>query len=256
MASLLLYGAMTLLLVDSVIELGFIVTTVGWLHGTAGRYGFLINYQGDQFLLAGKPLNLLGDQGHTANGAAGTNIVVICVGGALALFLRHRQLKRRGGISGFSAFLYNFWLWMTAITAVFTVAAFVYVFVETYRHTGQSIDVQFASQLGNTAKPPHVPYPRDAWTPQNWYPAVLDLDLATSGDRSDIVTHLKIMKGWQWNLIPMMILNIVVAALAFMDRMRHKQDVNRSNGNQTAYEFTNYAKVPSGSKIHLTGPAS
>ena len=231
MASLL-YGAMALLLVDAAIEMGFIINTVRWLHVIGGSW-FDVQYQGSQFSLAGKPLNLLVDQGHTSNGAAGTALVAISLGGSLALFLRNRQLRRNGSLSGFTSFLYRFWLWMTAISAVFTVAAFVYVFVETYQHANQHIDVAYASRLGNQPIPGprgNVPYPQQSWTPQNWLPAVLELDLVGISDRSDIKFQLAIMKGWQWNLIPLMLIGIVVSVLAFMNDRKHKQGGYRSNG--------------------------
>jgi hypothetical protein len=229
MVALLLYCAMALLLADAATEMGLIVTMVRWLHVRAGK-GFEVSYQGESFILQGKPLHFLLDQGHTSNGAAGSAVVVVCIGGALALFLRHRQLKRYGGISGFTAFLYNFWLYFTAVSAIFTIAAFVYVFVETYTHTGQHINVEIASRLNNRPYPNQVPYPEQEWTPQNWYPAFLDLDIVDQADRNTISYHLRIMQGWQWNLIPMMILGVAVAFLAFADRMRHKQYVNRQNG--------------------------
>lgn len=229
MSTSLLYGAIALLMIDSITETGLIVAMVEWLHRRAGGE-FFINYNDSTFSLNGKPLNLLGDQGHASNGAAGTAFVVIGCGGLLALALRHRQLKRYGGISGFTSFLYNFWLYMTAISAVFSVAVLVYTFVETYRHTGQHINIAVASQLNNQPYPDNVPYPRDSWTPQNWFPAVLELDLHSAEDREDIRTYLAIMRGWQWNLIPMAVLSIAVAVLAFTERMTQRRRGGRANG--------------------------
>lgn len=229
MTSLPLYGAIALQFIDTVVELAFIVNFVGWNHSRAGKE-FFVSYQGSEFSLNGKPLNYLVDQGHTANGAAGTSIVVIGVGGALALYLRRRQLKHNNELRGFTKFLYNFWLYMTAITAVFTIAAFVYLFVVTYQHAGQHIDLGIASQLNNQPYPGNVPYPKDTWTPQNWFPAMLELNLVSAHDRSDIKFHVALIKGWQWNLIPMVILSIITAVLAFIDKKRHDQGINRSNG--------------------------
>lgn len=219
---------MALLMIDSISETGLIVAMVEWLHRRAGG-GFPVAYSNNTFLLAGKPLNFLVDQGHASNGAAGTAFVVIGGGGVLALSLRHRQLKRYGGINGFTAFLYNFWLYMTAISAIFSIAVLVYTFVLTYTHTGQHINVAAASRLNNQPYPNNVPYPRDSWTPQNWYPAVLELDLISQDDRDSIKVYLAIMRAWQWNLIPMAVLSITVSILAFLDRRRH-QRVHRANG--------------------------
>ena len=226
--SALLYGALALLIADGVIELGFITTMVGWLNRVAGA-GFTVNYpDNSQFLLAGKPKNFLVDQGHTSNGAAGSAFIVVGIGGLIALALRHRQLKKHGEIHGFTSFIYKFWLYFSAVSAIYSLAAFVYVFVVTYQHDNQSIDLQFASTLNNQPYPNNVPYPKLTWTPQGWYPAVLDLPLAQDS-RDTIEFHLKLMKGWQWNLIPMTILGFVVAVLAFVDNMKHNQRLNKQH---------------------------
>ena len=225
--AVLLYVAMVLLIADGVIELAFITTMVGWLHRVAGA-GFPITYPANgQFLLAGKPKNFLLDQGHTSNGAAGTAFIVVGLGGFIALFLRHRQLKRHSELYGFTSFLYSFWVYFSAVAAIYSLAAFVYVFVVTYQHDNQSIDLQFASTLNNQPYPNNVPYPRLTWTPQNWYPALLKLPIAFQSDRDTIKFHLMLMRGWQWNLIPMVILGFAVAILAFIDKMKHRQIFNK-----------------------------
>jgi hypothetical protein len=224
-----LYVALALLTIDGVIELGFITSMVHWLNTVAGA-GFPISYPDNgQFLLAGKPKNFLVDQGHTSNGAAGSAFIVVGLGGFLALALRHRQLKHHDVLHGFTSFLYNFWLYFSAVAAIYSLAAFVYVFAVTYQHDNQSIDLQFASTLHNEPYPNNVPYPRLTWTPQNWYPAVLQLPLASQSDRDTIKFNLMLMRGWQWNLIPMVILGFVVASLAFVDRMKHRQRLNKQH---------------------------
>jgi hypothetical protein len=224
----LLYATLALLMLDSITETALIVAMVEWLHRVAGK-GFGVNYNDTTFILQGKPEHFLVNQGHASNGAAGTAFVVIGCGGILALALRNRQMKRYGGLSGFTKAFYTFWLYMTSISAVFSVAVLVYTFVETYTHTGQTINVALASRLHNEPYPNQVPYPRDSWTPQNWFPAFLELDIARQSDRDDIETYLTIMRAWQWNLIPMAVLSIVVSALAWVDR-RRGQRVFRANG--------------------------
>ena len=219
---------MALLTVDGVIELGFITSMVHWLHVRAGKW-FMIEYQGDTFSLNGKPKNFLLNQGHASNGAGGTAFIVVGLGGCLALFLRNRQLKRRGSTHGFTSFFYNFWLVMTVLSAIYSFAAFIYVFTLTYQHDHQSINLKIASQLHNRPYPHNVPYPDMEWTPQNWFPAILRLNLVDPADRSDIQMHLNIMKGWQWNLIPMFILGIVVCALAFVERSKRRTSGYKNN---------------------------
>lgn len=160
------------------------------------------------FPLHGKPEFLLVDQGHTSNGAAGTAFVLIGLGGILALYLR----KFRAGRA-----VYYFWVAMTIFSMLLTLAALIYTFIITSNHTGQHIDVDLAASLDNKPYPNMVPYPRDEWTPKNWFVAVLELPLASGKDRDDIESHLKVMRGWRWNLIPMFILGLVVSSLALAE---------------------------------------
>lgn len=230
MSSKLLYGGIAVLMIDSIMELSFLSSMVSWLHVRAGKAFEVNNPAGGQFSLHGKPENLLLNQGHASNGASGTAFIVVGLGGILALWLRQRQIKRSGSISGFTSFLYNFWLYMTAISAVYTLACLIYVMVVTYSHNGQTINVNVASKLNNHPYPNYVAYPLQSWAPQNWFTAVLELDLVSKKDRSNIQEHLNVMKAWQWNLIPMTIIGIVVAALAFMERMQHRQGLNKAAG--------------------------
>ncbi|KAK3679579.1 hypothetical protein LTR37_021398 [Vermiconidia calcicola] len=185
---------------------------------------------GGEFSLHGKPLHELADQGHGANGAAGTAFVVIGVGGCIAIFLRHHQLKPTGFVHGFTAFLYNFWLIMTVLSAIFSLASLIYVFTLTYQHDHQDINTSVASQLNNQPYSNQVPYPLLTWTPQNWFAAVLRLSLVHDNDRSDIQTYLRIMHGWQWNLVPMTVLGFVVMGLAMVDRMKQRQASIEADG--------------------------
>jgi len=95
-----------------------------------------------------------------------------------------------------------------------TIGALGYVFAVTNAHNGQTIDVAVAKTLRNQAK-----YPLDTWTPQNWFTAVLKLDLADASVRSDISHHLRIMRGWQYNLIPMFIIQLFATILIVLDFM-------------------------------------
>lgn len=214
----ILLAAMVLLFIDGVIELSFIASMVSWVHRRAGG-DFIIDYNGSQFPLHGKPANELVDHGHTSNGAAGTAFIVIGLGGFFTLYLRHRQHKRSEAVHGFTKSLYNFWLVITILNAMLTIAALIYTFILTYRYMGQTIDIALAASLDNHPYPDYVAYPEQTWTPENWFTAVLELPLAFGHDRSDIELHLTLMKGWRWNLIPLSVLGIAVAILAIVDKM-------------------------------------
>lgn len=216
---LLLYIAIGVLMVDSIIELAFVSSMVAWLHRRAGG-AFEIGYNGSSFSLHGKPVHLVVDQGHTSNGAAGTAFVLIGMGGLLVLWMRSRpNLWQKGS----TKFLYHFWLVMTVLSALLTLAAIIFTWIVTGDYSGQTIDESLASQLNNQPYPNYVAYPLDKWTPENWFDAVLELDLIHKADRSTISTMTAIMRGWRINLIPMFIIGVVVAVLAFMDALSRRK---------------------------------
>lgn len=83
-----LYTLLALLTIDSILELSFIVSTVAWDHRDHPMN--VEGPDGTAVILKGKPLHLWTDQGHSSNGAAGTNIVLIGIIGFLLLGLRKR----------------------------------------------------------------------------------------------------------------------------------------------------------------------
>ncbi len=95
MAYLLLFVALVLLMIDGVIEVGFVGSMVGYLHHCHGDVPYAINgpVAGQTFQLFPKPKGLVVNQGHTSNGAAGTAVVLIGIGGCIVLW-RQRRLER------------------------------------------------------------------------------------------------------------------------------------------------------------------
>lgn len=80
--------------IDAAISLGLVSSMVSFLH-SYGRSPFEVAYpEGSSFLLAGKPANLVTDQGHVTNGAGGTALVLVGGGGFIALMLERRTRKR------------------------------------------------------------------------------------------------------------------------------------------------------------------
>ncbi|KAI0120840.1 hypothetical protein F4776DRAFT_229228 [Hypoxylon sp. NC0597] len=206
--SLALKVAIGVLMVDSIIELSFVSSMVAWLHRTASK-GFNFNFDGSTYFLAGEPSNVMVDQGHTSNGAAGTAFVLIGLGGILALSLRYWSRNMSGGPGTFSRFIYYFWVSVNVPAFLLTTGALAYVFAVTNAHEGQTIDTGLAAGLNGDK------YPLDTWAPQNWFTAVLQLDLV--GARDDIQSHLRVMRGWQYNLIPMFIIQLGVTVLALWE---------------------------------------
>ncbi|KAI1798791.1 hypothetical protein F4811DRAFT_547130 [Daldinia bambusicola] len=203
--TLALKVAVALLMVDSAIELAFVSSMVAWLHRTASK-GFSFNHDGSTYRLAGEPMHIMTDQGHTSNGAAGTAFVIVGLGGILAFALRHLSLNRHDGRGTFARSVYYLWVSLNIPAFMLTTGALAYVFAVTNAHEGQSIDVALATSLDGSR------YPLEYWTPQNWFSAILQLDIVDA--RGDIENHLRVMRGWQYNLIPMFIIQLGVTILA------------------------------------------
>jgi hypothetical protein len=211
--------ALALLMIDAIIELSFISSMVAWLHSTAGGEFEVIapeNQTTISFSLHGKPKGLLINQGHTSNGAAGTAFVLVGIGGILVLTLRRRASQNRK-LDGLKASLYHAWLASTVLSALLTLTAVSYTFALTNKTKDQHIDVAIAASLDNRPYPNYVAYPVSDWTPETWFEAVLELTLVNRSQRSDIVRHLAVMRGWRWNLIPLLILGVVLSGVAVVD---------------------------------------
>jgi hypothetical protein len=225
--------SMALLMLSCGIELAMISSMVYWLHYRAGK-DFVVNYNGSDFPLHGKPAGLLVNQGHTSNGAAGTEFVAVGLGGIVALWLRGKaSMTPRSSsphLHRFSKVLYNTWFTLVFLGMLLTIAALIYTMTVTAIHDGQTIDVALAAGLDNHPYPNYVAYPLQQWTPENWFTAVLQLNLVSSADRSSIQAHLDVMKGWRWNLIPMTVFSILVFIFAVLDRQRFKREERVERG--------------------------
>lgn len=102
--------ALPFLMLDSIIEVGMIGETVSFLHARAGKW-FDVDYPaGSTFRLHGKPQGLLVDQGHTSNGAAGTALILVGVGGLLTIYLERKKIRKTGDARPstlFTAYVYS-----------------------------------------------------------------------------------------------------------------------------------------------------
>ena len=211
--------ALAALMIDAIIELSLISSMVAWLHHTAGGDFEVIAPETPDtisFPLHGKPKALLADQGHTSNGAAGTAFVLVGLGGILVTILRHHALSESRR-SGLVTKIYRAWIASTMISAVLSFAALLYTFILTNAHQDQAIDIGLAASLENRPFPNQVAYPEQFWTPENWFDAVLELQLVDRHQREDIAHHLTIMRAWRWNLIPLFVLGLILSAAAIVD---------------------------------------
>lgn len=92
-----LYVLLGLLMVDSLIEVGFIGSMVGYLHQDHPMK--VMGANNVAVILKGKPGHMSVDQGHTSNGAAGTALMTVGLLGVLLLSLRTR-LERSVCLNG------------------------------------------------------------------------------------------------------------------------------------------------------------
>ncbi|KAH9838905.1 hypothetical protein Tdes44962_MAKER01756 [Teratosphaeria destructans] len=218
-----LYISLPLLMLTAVLELAFISSTVSWLHTTAGRE-FLINDASGPFHLHGTPANLLVNQGHTSNGAAGTAFVLVGGGGILALLLRGSVTRHPGSVcNNLRIAWYTTWLFLSLLSALLSLGALAYTFFLTAAHSDQSIDVAYAATLHSEPYSNYVAYDRDSWTPEDWFGAVLRLDLACEELKRDVEGRLVIMRAWRWNLIPLFAMGVFVAGLAVAEGLRWRR---------------------------------
>ncbi|EPE08388.1 hypothetical protein F503_01171 [Ophiostoma piceae UAMH 11346] len=220
--------AIGLLAADATIEMGFVTSMVSWLHSGAPSGSYTVNTPSSissappTYKISGLALNMLVDQGHTSNGAAGTALVLIGIVGSLALLARTRFPSSKLG-----RLLYYIWMGIQIPALFLTIGALGYVFAVTNKHKGQTINQAAAISMTG-------PYDLDQWTPQNWFHAVRQLDLNSSSLRSDINFHYRIMLGWQYNLIPLFLLQLVETAFAFRDFFAWRKRGTTVNGHVEA----------------------
>ncbi len=203
--SLALYIFIAILMLDCALEMGLLSATVYWLHYRAGKDFIINNPGGGIFSLHGKPAGLLVDQGHTSNGAAGTAFVAVGLIGILAFCLRRRSRRTANTRPHkFATFIYNFWFTIVILNTLLCLGALLYTFYLTTTHQHQHINI--------------------LWTPENWLTAVLELPLASSGDRTNIQLFLTVQKIWRYNLVPMFVLQTIVCGLAIVDWRRTRRE--------------------------------
>ncbi|KAF8849745.1 hypothetical protein BDZ45DRAFT_221668 [Acephala macrosclerotiorum] len=207
MSSLLhLAIALVFLTIDSAIELALISSMVGYLHRSgANQYPFQAD-DGSTILVNAKPKGLLLNEGHTSNGAAGTALVIVSIGGWIVLWWMRRRDKLNETPRPSRIFLgYTIW---TILSFCLTTSALAYTFAVTNQTNNQSIDPTVAAQFQGHA------YPLLNWTPGNWEKALLALPLTSDKDRKYLEHWSHVIEGWKWNLIPLFLIGLVVMVLS------------------------------------------
>ncbi|KAH8676569.1 hypothetical protein BGZ60DRAFT_259942 [Tricladium varicosporioides] len=207
-------AALIVLMVDSAIELAMISSMVGYLHRSgANEYPFRTT-DGGIAVINAKPKHLGTNAGHTSNGAAGTALVLICFGGFLNLWYQKR--RERMAKPGPSKIFLGYTIF-TILSVCLTISALAFTFAVGNQTKGQTIDTLVA--VANQ----HRGYPLDNWVPGTWTKALLKLPLTSSKDVSYLRKWLRVMEGWEYNLIPMFVIGLVVAGLSvktYLDQRR------------------------------------
>jgi len=212
--------ALLVLVVDSAIEMALISSMVGYLH-RSGANTYPFSTPDSLVYINAKPKNFLLNEGHTSNGAAGTALVLICFGGFITLWHQRRRKSRNAATPSRLFLTYTIF---TILSLLLTTAALAYTFLLSNQTNGQSINEAVASQTQSDA------YPLDKWTPANWTKALLALPLVRESDASYLRHWLRIMDGWKWNLIPMFLIGLVVAALSVEECLRQRRSARRNIG--------------------------
>lgn len=231
--AMLLEFALVLVVALAGLELGFFSSTLWYLlRGPASASFHFYTGAPDSpfYVLSGTPAHFLLGPGYVAAGAAGAAFLLVGLGGLLALALRDRSRQHdddddddgarpppwplpRGAARALGRACYRAWLAVLVPAALLTTAALGCVFVATGARAGQQIRLDVATRLNGTA-----PYDFDSWTPQDWFPAVLGLALVEN--RGDVQAALSIMRGWQWTLVPLLLVQAAAAALALAEWRR------------------------------------
>ncbi|KAI0483470.1 hypothetical protein F4859DRAFT_512128 [Xylaria cf. heliscus] len=210
--SVALKACIVLLMIDSIIEVSFVMSTIAWLHHEASARPLRFVANGTKHRLPALPLHLVTGHLLTTNGAAATAFTLVATGGMAALLLRDWAQYRTGKGPKACRYFYYFWLSANMPALLLTGATIIYVFALTNGRAGQKIYVPEAVNLNGR------PYDLNNWTPDSWFSAVLQLKLTR--DRAEIVRKLIVMKGWLYNLPPMFLFQSTVTVLGYMDYNR------------------------------------
>lgn len=246
-----------LLALDSLLEVAFIGSMVSYLHIAHHDVPFAIagTATTPPFSLYPKPAHVSVNQGHTSNGAAGTALILVSLLGFLVRLVqkRARALPARHSVtythvrstsdgagnthtrkerrlpSSF-AWLEPTWVVFTVLSWLLTLSALVYTFVVTKQTRGSRIDLKVGAATYAARAGPLFPYPADKWTPETWFRQMLTLGFVDAQEKGDIRTHVRLMEGWRWNLIPLFLLGGAVMVLAVLGWLERRKEGGPAGG--------------------------
>ncbi len=217
--SILLKVALAFVWIDGLLEMGLCESCLWWIQGGASGPYEIKNPAGGTFLLNSEPEHLLLAPTQAAAAAGGLAWTVTGLGGMLALALHGSRYHDRPWASAW----WRYWPYINIPFTLYTLAVVILVNTFIDMHSGQMIDLAVASKLG-----PNVNYPPDSWPLPTFYTAVLDLMLVQDtpdeqATAKTILAHRNTMLAWRWNLVPLVVIQAVVCALALLQRQEWVQ---------------------------------
>ena len=106
---------------------------------------------------------------------------------------------------------------MLLIGTIFSLSAFIFVFVVTYQTTGQRIREPIAINAVG------LNYPAEKWTPETWFRAILDLPLADGAQHAQIKSRVRNMEAWRWILLPLLLVYITASYIVVTTWLRQRR---------------------------------
>lgn len=106
---------------------------------------------------------------------------------------------------------------MLLIGTMFSLSAFIFVFVVTYQTTGQRIREPIAINAVG------LNYPAEKWTPETWFRAILDLPLADGAQHAQIKSRVRNMEAWRWILLPLLLVYITASYIVVTTWLRQRR---------------------------------
>ena len=111
------------------------------------------------------------------------------------------------------------------LSFLLTLSALIYTFVVTKQTDGSRIDLALAEETYAGRNGAVIfPYPGNMWTPETWFKQVLKLGFVDEGLKGDIRTHVRLMEGWRFNLIPLFLLGLAVMLVAVLGWVERRRD--------------------------------
>lgn len=227
-ASLPLKITLGLVMLASALELSLISATVAYLAQLDKRT-FTVSSSTTSSpsppttttTIHGLPATLLVDQGHTANGAAGTALVLLGLGGVLALHLRSRARYHHatGARGALARAVYRLWLGLTVPALLLTLGALAYVLAVTRMHDDDAGQMAALLDHDHDNGNGGVVAVLGTWTPQGWLGALARLDVA---DRAALRVQARVARAWEWNLVPFFGVQVGMTVCAWLDARRRR----------------------------------